>query len=152
MPCECCDFAPPHIDYQNPICNKRFIDLHLDNDTIVQVESRDKYNFVNKLSYFDGQEKQYIELETFEQNISKSIFELWQDNYAIAIFRNITTGKRFKINQNPKEQYSKYGKVYGYFVSDTTYGKYASESCQIFAAANPEWVCDWYKIKQKIPN
>ena len=143
MPCMDCQFEIKTADYENPICNKRFLDLNLNLDTIVCIESRDKNSFINKISFIEDNTRKYIELTTFDQNISKSIFDLWDEKFSVATFRNVRTGKYIRITKNPKEQYNKYHKVYGYFSSNKY--EFSGSSCELYGLDKNEWICEWFK-------
>ena len=142
MPCNVCEFQCE----EDAICKKRFLDLHLDGNTIVKIESRDENGFINKISYTLNEKRIYIQVPTFEQNISKDVFTLWEENNcAIATFRNIKTDIYIRIIKNPREQYRKYRKVYGFF-SKTKYS-FPKESKELFGVEKREWVCEWFRKK-----
>lgn len=144
MPCIECKYCCNSDNYKEVICKKRFLDLHLSGNLIVRVESRDRNGFINKISYLDSDERIYIDMPTFEQNISKDIFTLWEETGCfIATFRNVRTGKYIKITKNPREQMFKYRKVYGYFSSDKY--NFSKTSCELYGVDKPEWVLDWFK-------
>lgn len=143
MPCMECEHRCIKFHYEEMICKKRFVDLKLDGNTIVKIEGRDKNGFINKLSYVEDDIRKYIDLITFEQNISKSIFILWdENNCSIATFRNVRTGKFVRIKKNPREQYLKYHRVFGFFSSDKF--NFPKESIELFGVEKPEWVLDWF--------
>lgn len=144
MPCMECSFQYSRMNYEEIICRKRFLDLGLSGDTLVRVESRNKDGFIDKLSYIYEGERKYIELPTFNQNISKDIFTLWKEKgYSVAIFRNVRTGKYIKITKNPIMQLSKYRKVYGYF--STNKYSFPTGAVELFGLEKSEWVCEWFK-------
>lgn len=144
MPCMECEFCLIKFHYEEMICKKRFLDLNLDANTIVQIEGRDKNGFINKISYILNDEKKYIDLITYEQNISKSVFTLWEENNcSIATFRNVRTGKYIRIVKNPRDQFLKYHKVFGYFSSDKY--SFSKKSVELFGVEKPEWLLEWFK-------
>ena len=117
----------------------------LDGNTVVKVEGKDKNGFINKLSYVENGKIKTIEVPTFEQNISKSVYALWEDDYSIATFKNIRTGHYIRINKNPKDQLLKYRKVYGWFSKDKY--SFSKESRELYFVDKPEWVVDWFRKK-----
>ena len=74
MPCMDCRFQCISSNYNEMICKKRFLDLQLSGNTVVQIESKNKDGFINKLSYLDNGTRKYLELPTFIQNITKDVF------------------------------------------------------------------------------
>lgn len=146
MPCMECKYQCKSYDYYNyaPICKKRFLDLNLDGNTIVKVESRDKNGFINKISYLKDNKRIYIDMPTFQQNITKDVYTLWEENHCtVATFRNVRTGFYIRIYKNPKEQKYKYGKVYGCFSKDKY--SFPKTSSELYGVDRPEWVIDWFK-------
>lgn len=144
MPCMECDYQIQSFDYNGVICKKRFMELKLDGNTNVHVESRDENNFISKISYVVNDERKYINMQTFKQNFGKSIFVLWvENNCEVAIFKNIITNKYVKITRDPQEQYNKYGKVYGYLSNDRY--SFKGQSIVLYGVANSEWIIEWYK-------
>lgn len=146
MPCMECKYQCESYDYYNyaPICKKRFLDLNLDGNTIVKVESRDKNGFINKISYLKDNKRIYIDMPTFQQNITKDVYTLWEENHCtVATFRNVRTGFYIRIYKNPKEQKYKYGKVYGCFSKDKY--SFPKTSSELYGVDRPEWVLDWFK-------
>jgi len=146
MPCMECKYQCESYDYYNyaPICKKRFLDLNLDGNTIVKVESRDKNGFINKISYLKDNKRIYIDMPTFQQNITKDVYTLWEENHCtVATFRNVRTGFYIRIYKNPKEQKYKYGKVYGCFSKDKY--SFPKTSSELYGVDRPEWVIDWFK-------
>ena len=146
MPCMECKYQCESYDYCNdvPICKKRFMDLNLDGNTIVKVESRDKNRFIKKISYLKDNKRIYIEMPTFQQNITKDVYTLWEENHCtVATFRNVRTGFYIRIYKNPKEQKFKYGKVYGCFSKDKY--SFPKTSSELYGVDRPEWVIDWFK-------
>lgn len=146
MPCMECKYQCESYDYYNyaPICKKRFLDLNLDGNTIVKVESRDKNGFINKISYLKDNKRIYIDMPTFQQNITKDVYTLWEENHCtVATFRNVRTGFYIRIYKNPKEQKYKYGKVYGCFSKDKC--SFPKTSSELYGVDRPEWVLDWFK-------
>lgn len=122
------------------------MDLPLDKDVTVKIENKDEYGFINRISYIDNGKIKYLDIPTFEGNFTKNIFEIWNDDYAFAIFRNVRTDIYVKINKNPKEQYSKYHKVYGWFSKDKH--SFDGKSCELYDVGKSEWVLYRCKIKQ----
>lgn len=146
MPCMECKYQCESYDYYNyaPICKKRFLDLNLDGNTIVKAESRDKNGFINKISYLKDNKRIYIDMPTFQQNITKDVYTLWEENHCtVATFRNVRTGFYIRIYKNPKEQKYKYGKVYGCFSKDKY--SFPKTSSELYGVDRPEWVLDWFK-------
>ncbi len=146
MPCMECKYQCESYDYCNyvPICKKRFLDLNLDGNTNVKVESRDKNGFINKISYLKDNKRIYIDMPTFQQNITKDVYTLWEENHCtVATFRNVRTGFYIRICKNPKEQKYKYGKVYGCFSKDKY--SFPKTSSELYGVDRPEWVLDWFK-------
>ncbi len=143
MPCEDCKYAYHTWQYDEIICNKRFIDLSLDPDTLVKIESKDKYGFINKISYLENNTRKIINLPAYESIIFKNIFSLWEDNHVVAIFKNIRTNNYVKIIKNPKEQLSRYHRVYGYFSSDPY--SFPQQSKELYDLNEPEWIITWSK-------
>lgn len=144
MPCMECEYYCNSENYGEIICKKRFLDLNLTDNLMVRVEGRDKNGFINKISYLNGNERVFVNMPTFEQNISKDVFILWEETECyIATFRNVRTGKYIRITKNPSEQMYKYGKVYGYISSDKY--NFSKTSCELYGVAKPEWVLDWFK-------
>lgn len=146
MPCMDCRFQCISSNYNEMICKKRFLDLQLSGNTVVQIESKNKDGFINKLSYLDNGTRKYLELPTFIQNITKDVFTLWKENNcAIATFRNVKTGKYIRIIKNPIVQFKNYHKVYGYLLNDKY--SFSPISVELFGLDEPEWVCEWFKKK-----
>lgn len=146
MPCTKCMFNVRKFpsDGGAYICKKRFQDLNLDADTQVQIESKNNDGFVSKISYIVDGNRVNLEIPTFTQSLSKSVYELWkEDVYTIATFRNVRTGKFIRINKNPKEQFHKYGKVYGY-ISSNKYS-FSGESMVLYGLDRPDWICIWWR-------
>lgn len=144
MPCTKCSFECPSITCEGMICKKRFLDLGLSGDIIVQIENKNQDGFIDKLSYIHDGQRKYIELPTFKQNISKDVFTLWKENnYNVASFRNVKTGIYIKIIQNPIVQLKKYGKVYGYFSSEKY--SFPQKSVELFGLGKSEWICVWFR-------
>ena len=143
MPCMECKYQCHSENYGEVICKKRFLDLGLDGNTVVKVEGRDKNGFINELSYVENGENKTIEVPTFEQNISKSVYALWEEDYSIATFKNIRTGHYIRINKNPKDQLLKYRKVYGWFSKDKY--SFPKESRELYGVDKPEWLVEWYR-------
>ena len=146
MPCTECKYQYPTNCQEEIICRKRFMDLPLDKDVTVKIENKDEYGFINRISYIDNGKIKYLDIPTFEGNFTKNIFEIWNDDYAFAIFRNVRTDIYVKINKNPKEQYSKYHNVYGWFSKDKH--SFDGKSCELYDVGKSEWVLYWCKIKQ----
>lgn len=146
MPCTECKYQYPTNCQEEIICRKRFMDLPLDKDVTVKIENKDEYGFINRISYIDNGKIKYLDIPTFEGNFTKNIFEIWNDDYAFAIFRNVRTDIYVKITKNPKEQYSKYHKVYGWFSKDKH--SFDGKSCELYDVGKSEWVLYRCKIKQ----
>lgn len=145
MPCVVCNYECNGYFNGKLICKKRFMDLNLDMDTVVRIESRDKDGFVNKLSYIENGVIKYVEIKTFKQNVAKNIFRLWDDSYCIVTFKNIRTGNYIRINQNPINQLLKYRRVYGWFSKDKY--SFPKKTCELYGVDKEEWVIDWYRKK-----
>lgn len=144
MPCMKCKFQCESYIKDELICKKRFLDLKLDANTIVRIESKDKNGFINKISYLENGKRIFINMVTFEQNYSKNIFVLWEENdCSIATFRNIKTGKYIRLYNNPREQYLKYKKVYGCFSSNKY--SFSKKKIELFDVEKNVWVLDWCK-------
>ena len=146
MPCIECQYWCEGNNNEDVICKKRFLDLGMDGNAIVRIEGRDQNNFINKLSYIVGDERKYVDLITYQQNITKSVFMLWKENDCIiGIFRNIKKDVYVKITKDPSEQYYKYKKVYGYFSREKYH--FSSKSIELYDIDKPEWVIEWFKSK-----
>ncbi len=141
MPCMECEFSTHDKNYC-PMCKKRFLDLGLSGNTQVEILKKNDDGFVSQLSYEDENGQHIVELPTFSNSISKSVYTLWEENnYKVAIFKNGKTGKFIKINRDPTEQRDKYGKVFGYFSSDQF--SFNGSSCELYGCDKPEWICVW---------
>ena len=143
MPCSECTYHCDRIKYGDGVCRKRFIDLNLDENLIVKIESKDNYGFINKISYVSADKRIFVDLPTYKPNVSKDIFTLWIENgCSVAIFKNIRTNKYVKITRNPIEQRLKYKKVYGFFSSDRY--SFRGDSCELFGVDKNEWILEWF--------
>ena len=148
MPCTECKYLKsysPYDPYSNtPICQKRFLDLELDGDAIIRVESKDGNGFINKISFVKDGSRTYIEMPTFKQEFSKDIYTLWEENHcSVAVFRNIRTGIYIRVYKDPMQQKRRYGKVYGVFSKDKS--RFPKTSSELFGVDKPEWVLGWHK-------
>ncbi|MBQ3001763.1 MAG: hypothetical protein IJD76_04755 [Bacilli bacterium] len=143
MPCMECKYQCHSENYDEIICKKRFMDLQLDGNTLVKIESRDMNGFINKISFLENSNVKYVEIPTFKQNISKSIYVLWEEDFAVAVFKNIRNGYYVKISKNPREQQLKYRKVYGWFSKDKY--SFSKESRELYGVEKQEWVVDWFR-------
>ena len=142
FPCRECEFSSYNKDYR-PMCKKRFLDLGLPGNTQVEIIKKNDDGFITQLVYEDSGEKHIIDLPTFSNSISKSVFTLWKENnYKIAIFKNVKTGKFIKLNKNPTEQRYTYGKVRGYFSSNQF--SFNGSWTKIYGCDKPEWICVWF--------
>ena len=140
-PCVECQFSTHDNNYR-PMCKKRFLDLGLSGNTRVEVLKRTEDGFVSQIAYEDGKGRHIIDLPTFNNPMSKSVFTLWKENgYKVAIFKNIKTGKFIKIKNDPTAQRHKYGKVFGYFSSDQF--SFNGKNCELYGCEKPEWICVW---------
>lgn len=140
-PCSECEFHTYDKNY-NPRCKKRFIDLGLSGNTQVEITNVNSDGFVSQLAYYEGDKKVIINLPTFDNPFNKSIFTLWnENNYKVAIFKNTRTGKFIKINKDPRDQFLKYRKVFGWFSSDQY--SFNGESRELYGCDKPEWICVW---------
>lgn len=143
MPCCECKFNNQGNNYGHFICKKRFKDLQLDGDTLVKIESRDLKGFINKISYFENGIIKYLNVPTFTEKESKNIFDLWNEDYKIVTFKNVRTGNYIRIRKNPKDQFLKYKKVYGWFSKDRY--SFPRESTELYDIDKKEWVVVWFK-------
>ena len=140
MPCMHCEFSTN----KEGICNKRFLDLSIDGNTIVRIIEKNESGFIKRLSYIQDGIRKYIELPTFKNDYFNDVFTLWKGRKcSLATFRNIKTDKYIRITKDPNEQFKKYGKVYGYF-SDSRYS-FPKTSCELYGVSRKEWVLEWYK-------
>ncbi len=139
-PCNRCDYSME--EEGTLFCRKRFADLQLPPETMVEVTKKDDYGFVTELMYIDEKGKHVLSLQTFHASQFKSIFELWKEyNCKVAIFKNLRTGYFVKIGRDPEKQYKQYGKVYGYFSKHQySFGKVSAE---LYGCDKPEWICVW---------
>lgn len=141
-PCMECEFSAHDKDYRR-VCKKRFLDLGLSGNTQVEIIKKNDDGFITQLAYKENNEKHLIDLPTFLNPICKSVFALWnENNYKVAIFKNVKTGKFIKLNKDPTEQRYAYGKVHGYFSSDQF--SFNGSWCEIYGCGKPEWICVWY--------
>lgn len=69
-----------------------------------------------------------------------TIINLWKKyNKSVLIFKNINNGSYVKITKDPIEQYSKYGKVYGYLSKNNIRFDY---NCEIFMFNKKVWIVE----------
>lgn len=123
-------------------CRYRFKKIGLQDDTLVKVLSRNKDGFINEISYEkDGKEIQ-LDIPTYSNDSFKSVFELWKDDYKVAIFKNAQKNYFIKLNRNPKDQVLKYGKVYGWFSYDQY--SFPNQSKELYYCDSEVWICVWH--------
>lgn len=104
--------------------------------------SRNKDGFINEISYEkDGKEIQ-LDIPTYSNDSFKSVFELWKDDYKVAIFKNAQKNYFIKLNRNPKDQVLKYGKVYGWFSYDQY--SFPNQSKELYYCDSEVWICVWH--------
>lgn len=144
--CTECEFSV-HDNHGNPMCKKRFKDLGLSDNTQVEIIEKNNDGFISKLAYFDSNKRCILDLPVFPNQYKKSIYALWdENNYKVAIFKNVKTGGFVKFNKNPLEQKYSFGKVYGYFSYDQY--SYKNTRSEIYGCEKPEWICVWYIKKE----
>lgn len=145
MPCEKCEFydRASNNEYGTTLCKKRFLDLGLDENNVVQIEEKDEFGFINKISYVEKGERKEKAIPTFDiQMHLKNVFDLWKENECrIATFRNVKRGEYVRITQDPLVQLDKYGKVYGY-LSDNQY-KFPPKSTELWYLDKQVWTLVW---------
>ena len=146
-PCEKCEFYDQNANYLNCdtlVCRKRFFDLGLDENAIVQVEEKDEYGFITKISYIENGEKKAVAIPSFDiRSHLKNVFDLWEENNCrVAIFRNVKTGKYVKITKDPFVQKDLYKRVYGYPSNVRNNFKH-SNSIELPDSGEQTWVFVW---------
>lgn len=146
MPCNKCEYSK-NGEYSNyMVCNKRFLDLGFEPGTRARIAGRDSNGFINKLSLSNNGSKT-IEVPTYSMDSSnddpKSIIEFWMSKHcSAAVFRNIKSGIFVGISKDPREQLSKYNKIYGKISSNSSPFQ-NGVSREVFYADKPVWICTW---------
>ncbi len=136
--------------YEIGICKKRFLDLDIDETTPITIEEKDEYGFIKRISYVNEGKTIFLDLPTFKTDKINSIFNLWNNNYCWASFRNVRTNVYVRIIKDPSIQYEKYNKVFGY-VSKNKYNFSDNES-EIYNVWKNEWVLNYKKERKNKGN
>ncbi len=135
-----------HVDniYNNDVyCKKRFIDLSVDPNAIVTKIKKNEFNFIEEVYYKYNNEDKKIIVKVPENFYLKSILDLWDNTFQKAVFYNVVTKRYVRIIKNPKQQYSKYKKIYGYISADGY--NYSNDTMTINNFLDNVWVKRWSK-------
>ena len=139
IPCNTCEYGVQTSldDDTFYVCNKRFIDTRLPLNTEIMSVDKNDDGSIAAIWYVDNGALKSARLNEFKAG--KSIVELWHSKYELADFLNIKTKEFVRIKDNPRNQLSKYRKVYGY-VSSKPFDMHP-KNCEIADYSNPDWVC-----------
>ena len=117
-----------------------------DNAKIIEIK-RNEFDLITAVVYeIDG--KTVEGKLPYKDYNTNTLPGLWDSlgNPSIATFRNLENGVYVRITRNPREQYMKYGKVYGKFSSDQySFSKNREASKEIYNWNKPIWWCVWHE-------
>ena len=116
-----------------------------DDAKIIEIK-RNQFNLISSVIYeVDGKK---IEGKLPDKDYgANTLPNLWEmlENPSIATFKNLETGIYVRITRSPREQYKKWGKVYGKFSGDQyTFSKDKEASKEIYNWNKPIWWCVWH--------
>ncbi len=128
-------------------CKERFSDIEINNNTQIEVISRDGNDFVDKISFYENNKKQYLSIPTYKTDKINTIPALWNgENISWITFKNTKKDLYVKIIRDPNAQFTKYNRIYGFISNDKF--NFQGDSIEIYNATKKEWTIDYIKTKQ----
>lgn len=121
--------------------------LKISNDVKIVEIKRNKIGIISSVTY-ESEGKIIEGILPKKDYKTMSIEDLWDDlgNPSIATFINLEKRFYVRINRNPREQYKKYGKVYGKFSTDQySFSKNKESSKEVYNWHKPIWWCVWHE-------